>query len=201
MHISPPGGYGRSDCPLALKNRVWRRVGTQHWAQVPLPSAPCQIVNKLAASLLSRWIFSLLAKPRQDRDPSREHEVTVRGETFTKPEDVAAYARRLEATCLPFAVEAAHAINLVPPTAISKYVVLDNACGSGAFVEWLVQEFERIDVPYSITATDYSALMMNEVQNRRERLGWSGSVRTVIMDAQVNSSSKGLLMISELEVL
>jgi len=152
----------------------------------PLSSAACQIEDKLATSLLSRWIFSLLAKGcKNDPNDSKDIEGALRSETFTRQEDVAAYAHRLERTSLPFAIEAAYIINLVPPTDHSNYVVLDNACGSGALVEWLVNEITQNEVPFSIDATDYSALMMNEVQERRERLGWGENVKTAIMDAQV----------------
>jgi hypothetical protein len=40
-----------------------------------------------------------------------------------------------------------------------------------------------------ITATDYSAVMMNEVTNRRERLNWGKNVKSLIMDAQVSQFS------------
>ena len=152
----------------------------------PLSLALCQIWDKLAASLLTRWVFSFLTKrSKNNTNDLKDIEATLRVEAFRRPEDVAAYARRLETTSLPFAIDAAHIINLVPPTNDSSYGVLDNACGSGALIEWLVKELTRNEVPFSITGTDYSALMMNEVQNRRERLGWGGNVKTTIMDAQV----------------
>jgi ubiquinone/menaquinone biosynthesis C-methylase UbiE len=76
-------------------------------------------------------------------------------------------------------------VDLVPPRKGSEYIVLDNACGTGAAVEWMIQEFDKLGMQLDITATDYSAVMMNEVQKRRERLKWGGNVKTYIMDAQV----------------
>jgi ubiquinone/menaquinone biosynthesis C-methylase UbiE len=64
-------------------------------------------------------------------------------------------------------------------------MVLDDACGTGAAVEWIVKEFEEEDVDIEITATDTSAVMINEVTKRRERLNWGDNVKFVIMDAQV----------------
>ena len=82
-------------------------------------------------------------------------------------------------------MDAAHIIDLVPPHQGTQYVVLDNACGTGAAVEWLVNDFAAEGMELDITATDYSAVMMNEVTNRRERLNWGKNVKSLIMDAQV----------------
>jgi len=132
--------------------------------------------------------LSPFAKARKnDTNDSKNIEATLHSEVFTRPEDVAAFAHRLEMTSLPFAIETAYIINLVPPTNHSNYVVLDNACGPGALVEWLVKEITQNKVPFSIDATDYSALMMNEVQKRKERLVWGENVKTTVMDAQVKS--------------
>ena len=82
-------------------------------------------------------------------------------------------------------MDAAHIIGLVPPRQGTQYVVVDNACGTGAAVEWLLNEFAAEGMELDITATDYSAVMMNEVTNRRERLKWGRNVKSLIMDAQV----------------
>lgn len=82
-------------------------------------------------------------------------------------------------------MDAAHIIDLIPPRQDTQYVVLDDACGTGAAVEWLVHEFAAEGMDLDITATDYSAVMMNEVANRRERLKWDKNVKSRMMDAQV----------------
>ena len=69
-------------------------------------------------------------------------------------------------------------------------MVLDNACGTGAAVEWMVNEFAAEGFELDITATDYSALMMNEVTKHRERLNWGRNVKSLIMDAQVQFQTK-----------
>jgi Methyltransferase domain len=140
----------------------------------------------LANSLLTNFFFRLFSKPLTNTQTQSEP-LGATSESLTTPEQVAAYVRRLDATSLPFAIDAAHLVNLVPPTPGHEYCILDNACGSGAFVEWLLGEFEAVGVPLDITATDYSAVMMNEVQSRRERLNWGPNVKTVVMDAQVPS--------------
>jgi ubiquinone/menaquinone biosynthesis C-methylase UbiE len=104
---------------------------------------------------------------------------------FSKPDVVSAYVERLDATTLPFAIDAAHILELVPPNQGTEYVILDDACGTGAAVEWIVRAFAKADVPLQITATDQSAVMMNEVDKRRQRNSWSDDVRFVMMDAQV----------------
>ena len=63
--------------------------------------------------------------------------------------------------------------------------MLDDACGTGAAVEWIIREFNEKGVRLEIYATDHSAVMMNEVENRRERLGWGINVECFLMDAQV----------------
>jgi 2-polyprenyl-3-methyl-5-hydroxy-6-metoxy-1,4-benzoquinol methylase len=143
----------------------------------------------LANSLLSNFFFRLLSKPRTNTQAQLAR--GNRGESLTTPEQVAAYIRRLDTTSLPFAIDAAHLLNLAPPTPDRAYSILDNACGSGAFVEWLVREFEAVGAPVDITATDYSAVMMNEVQNRRDRANWGSNVKTAIMDAQVRPPTMG----------
>jgi hypothetical protein len=61
-------------------------------------------------------------------------------------------------------------------------------------VEWLVNEFAAEGMELDITATDYSAVMMNEVTNRRERLNWGKNVKSWIMDAQVPQFSVNKLI-------
>jgi ubiquinone/menaquinone biosynthesis C-methylase UbiE len=73
----------------------------------------------------------------------------------------------------------------VPPQKDIEYVILDNACGTGAAVEWIIDAFDKAGVPLDITATDHSAVMINEVTQRRERLNWGENVKSFIMDAQV----------------
>jgi len=104
-----------------------------------------------------------------------------------------AYFARLEVTTLPFAIDAAHILELVPPKPGS--IVLDNACGTGAAVGWIIHEYEKAGVDLRIAATDFSAVMMNEVNTRRERLHWGDNVQTIIMDAQV--SSLGIVVMVE----
>ena len=106
-------------------------------------------------------------------------------ELFSHPDAISAYLERLDATTLPFAVDAAHITKLIPPHQGEDYVVLDDACGTGAAVEWIIRQFEDIGVPLEIYATDNSAIMMNEVEKRKERLGWGRNVKTFLMDAQV----------------
>jgi ubiquinone/menaquinone biosynthesis C-methylase UbiE len=96
-----------------------------------------------------------------------------------------AYVERLDTTTLPFAIDAMHVTGLVPPHAGSEYVVLDDACGTGAAVEYVINQFKIAEVHLDITATDYSAVMMDQVAIRRERLNWGENVKTAIMDAQV----------------
>jgi ubiquinone/menaquinone biosynthesis C-methylase UbiE len=104
---------------------------------------------------------------------------------FSHPDIVSGYLERLDATTLPFTVDAACLIKLVPPRYGEKYVVLDDACGTGAAVEWIVQQFLVSGVDLEIDVMDNSAVMMNEVSKRRERLGWGDNVKTFLMDAQV----------------
>jgi ubiquinone/menaquinone biosynthesis C-methylase UbiE len=87
-------------------------------------------------------------------------------------------------------MDAAHIVDLVPSNQGIQYVVLDNACGTGAAVEWLVNEFAAQGLELDITATDYSAVMMNEVTSRRERLNWGKNIKSFIMDAQVPPNSE-----------
>jgi hypothetical protein len=164
---------------------VARLVGSS-LESLPPPSSP---VTTLANSLLTNFFFRLFSKPRT---PTQTHSPPTprnQGESLTTPDQIAAYVRRLDSTSLPFAIDAAHLLNLVPPPPDHDYSILDNACGSGAFVEWLIGQFEAVGVPLDITATDYSALMMNEVHGRRDRLNWGSNVKTAIMDAQVPSPS------------
>ena len=104
---------------------------------------------------------------------------------FSSPQLVSAYLERLDATTLPFAVDAAYILELVPPHQGREYVVLDDACGTGAAVEWIVREFNEKGVRFEIYATDHSAVMINEVENRRDRLGWGINVKCFLMDAKV----------------
>lgn len=125
-------------------------------------------------------MFSDVFRPR-DLPPQPYEHMAI----FCNPDVVSAYVERLETTTLPFAIDAAHIINVVPPRKGEEYIVLDDACGTGAAVEWIVKEFEEEDVDIDITATDTSAVMINEVTKRRERLNWGDNVKFVIMDAQV----------------
>lgn len=104
---------------------------------------------------------------------------------FSSPEVLSKYLERLEATTLPFAIAAAQIIDLVPPQQGNEYVVLDDACGTGAAVEWIVDKFSEANVPIAVTATDCSAVMINEVENRAKRLDWGDCIKWAVMDAQV----------------
>ena len=104
---------------------------------------------------------------------------------FCSPESISAYVGRLEATTLPFAIDAAQLVELVPPRKETEYLVLDDACGAGAAIEWIINEFNKAEVALDITATDCSAVMINEVAKRRELHKWGENVKTFVMDAQV----------------
>ena len=52
----------------------------------------------------------------------------------------------------------------------------------------MIKEFNKAGVQLDITATDHSAVMMNEVTKRRHRLDWGHNVKSIIMDAQVIST-------------
>jgi len=104
---------------------------------------------------------------------------------FSSPDALSTYFARLDVATLPFAIDAAQIIGLDPSRKDSEYVVLDNACGTGAAVEWIVNQFQEADILLDITATDYSAVMMNEVGLRRGRLHWDSHIKSYIMDAQV----------------
>ena len=97
---------------------------------------------------------------------------------------------RLDTTTLPFAKDAAQIIGLVPPQPGCEYLVLDDACGTGAAVEWIITEFNEVAIPLNIVATDYSAIMINEVERRARRQEWGANVKWVVMDAQVQISVK-----------
>jgi len=138
-----------------------------------------------SSSPLNRFLstlFSSIFRRRTDASPSVGDDHAA---IFSSPETLSAYFARLDVATLPFAIDAARLIAVVPPLRDGEYVVLDNACGTGAAVEWTVKQFQDADVPLDITATDYSAVMMNEVELRRERLHWESDVKSFIMDAQV----------------
>jgi hypothetical protein len=151
--------------------------------------------TNLAPKTLPKWLHrsvravSDLFRPRELVPHPYDHMAV-----FSKPDVVSAYVERLDATTLPFAIDAAHILELVPPNPGTEYVVLDDACGTGAAVEWIVRAFAKADVPLKITATDQSAVMMNEVDKRRQRNSWGDDIRFVMMDAQVLILSKLKLM-------
>jgi SAM-dependent methyltransferase len=147
-------------------------------------------VIKLAHSKLYTWLhrsvsaFSDVKRSRESTHLLHHHDPTA---VFSSPETVLAYVGRLDTTTLPFAIDAAHVLDIIPPQQETEYVVLDNACGTGAAVEWMIKEFIKAGVQLDITATDHSAVMMNEVTKRRHRLDWGNNVKSIIMDAQVVS--------------
>jgi len=145
-------------------------------------------VIKLAHSKLYAWLHRSICAfgdVKQSRVSTHCHDPTT---VFSSPETVSAYVGRLDTTTLPFAIDAAYILDIVPPQQGTEYVVLDNACGTGAAVEWIIKEFDKAGVQLDITATDYSAVMMNEVTKRRHRLDWGDNVKSIIMDAQVIST-------------
>ena len=111
---------------------------------------------------------------------------------FSSPDVVSAYLERLDATTLPFAIDAAYLLDLIPPRQKKEYVILDDACGTGAAVEWIIREFEKQGVELEIYAIDRSAVMMNEIAKRKERLQWGNDVRSFLMDAQVTTLARKL---------
>src|SRR6266496_5299603 len=125
----------------------------------------CRSGGKLAPSTLSAWLhhpvksFRELCYGRESTDSSAYAALAT--DIFSSPETVAAYVERLDRATLAFAIDAAHVIDVVPPRKGSEYVILDNACGTGAAVEWIVNEFDKPGVSLVITATDHSAVMMN----------------------------------------
>lgn len=142
----------------------------------------------MASSTLYRWLhrsINALGDRYQSRKSSRSPRRYDRTAVFSNAETVSAYIERLDTTTLPFAIDATQIASLVPSHQGTEYVVLDNACGTGAAMEWIINEFNRQRVTLDITATDHSAVMMNEVTKRRERLNWGDNVKSILMDAQV----------------
>lgn len=161
-----------------------------------LPTSPrisnltgiCRNGANLASPTLSAWLHRLAKSfreffySRESTDtPSNISQVAI----FSSPETIGAYVERLDTTTLAFAIDAACIVDVVPPRHGYEYVILDDACGTGAAVEWIINEFDKRGVHLDITATDHSAVMMNEVAKRRERLNWGDNVKSLIMDAQV----------------
>jgi hypothetical protein len=171
------------------------RVGTIP----PIPTSPrisdytstCRNGANLASPTLSAWLHHPVKSFREfyyRRESTDTPGNTAHVAIFSSPETVAAYVERLDTTTLAFAIDAAHIIGIVPPHQGSEYIILDNACGTGAAVEWIINEFGKQGVHLDITATDHSAVMMNEVAKRRERLNWGDNVKSILMDAQVHLS-------------
>lgn len=189
MHCSRLRAARATDCHTLIFRSVNLRIYPFFLQPVWHPQR-CTLLRvepgNLAPTLFHRWLhrsadmFSDVFRPRDLPHQSYEHMAI-----FCNPEVVSAYVERLETTTLPFAIDAAHIINVVPPRKEEEYMVLDDACGTGAAVEWIIKEFEEEDLDIDITATDTSAVMINEVTKRRERLNWGDNVKFVIMDAQV----------------
>jgi hypothetical protein len=151
-------------------------------------TSTCRNGANLASPTLSAWLHHPVKSFREfcyGRESTDTLGNTTQVAIFSNPETVAAYVERLDTTTLTFAIDAAHIIDVVPPRQGSEYIILDDACGTGAAVEWIINEFDKQGVRLDITATDHSAVMMNEVAKRRERLDWGHNVKSILMDAQV----------------
>jgi ubiquinone/menaquinone biosynthesis C-methylase UbiE len=146
----------------------------------------CLDIVILESSPSSNWLHRALSNLRNTfRQSNAQPHASAHSAVLPSPDEISAYVERLDTTTLPFAIDAMHVISLLPPHTGDEYLVLDNACGTGAAGEYAIEQFEKKGMELDIALTDHSAVMMAQVATRREQLNWGQNVKSVIMDAQV----------------